>query len=263
MMVRALVALALLVTPVRAAFETSRSVAPSSAAYDPLAPCALFWLANPATLSLARNGFTSAYARPFHLRDLETGIATANSSRRNLSLAVGVVTLGHPSLYSETDFALASSLRIHRALSAGATLHYLDLRFGNRFSPWRAAAVDFGTWYEFSRGIGTGISVGDLMLIRPSRRTILDPVFRAALSYRYSPPLGLRAAVEYRTRWVVTLGETLLVTDNLHLHADLLTAPLRVRAGIRLRLGRLYLDYTHRDHPDLGGDDLFLLGVNF
>jgi len=96
---------------------------------------------------------------------------------------------------------------------------------------------------------------GELELIRPA--------VRAALGFRPSPALALRAGAEFRDRWVFALGETVLVAEQLHLSADLLTDPLRLSVGMRLHVGGYFIDVIHRDHPELGGDQLFGIGRRF
>jgi hypothetical protein len=245
------------------AFEASRSITPSVATYDPLAPRGLFWLANPATLSLSRRRAMAGYARPFRLEALEAAYAGVILHRAPLSIGIALSSLGQASLYRESDLSASLSYRPARPLSLAASVHYLDLRFGERFSPIRSAAFHLGVWFERKDAVGFGVSAGDLFAVKVNEHEVLMPVWRAALSYRYSPPLGLRAGAEYRDRWVFTLGETLLVSDHLHLHADLCTAPVRLLLGGQLTFQRLFFDYTYRDHPDLGGDHTVSLGSNF
>lgn len=245
------------------AFETTRALTPRTPAFDPMSPAALFWLSNPATLSFATPTVTAAYARPFGLAELESGIAGVNLQRHSLAIAVGLTTLGRSNFYRESDLNLAAARRFGPSLSVGATLHYLDLRFGPRFSPWQFVAADLGLWYESPRGTGIGLSRSDQIILQPASRSAIEPVTRFSLSYRYSPPLGLRLGAEYRDRWVFAAGETLLIAERLHLHADLLTAPLRIVVGARLRTPAGFFDLTHRNHPDLGGDLIVEWGTVF
>jgi hypothetical protein len=197
------------------------------------------------------------------LSELEAGYAGAVLHVAPISLGLALTSLGRSGLYRESDLSASVSYRWRRPVSLAVSVHYLDLRFGSRFAPIRSAAVDFGVWYERQDAIGIGICAGDLFAARPDSREMLEPMWRASMSYRYSPPLGLRAGVEYSDRWAFTFGETMLVADHLHLHADLCTAPLRLLLGARVTAERLSFDYTYRDHPDLGGDHIVSLASDF
>jgi hypothetical protein len=91
-------------------------------------------------------------------------------------------------------------------------------------------------------------------------RTAMPARYRWAITYRYSPRLVIRTGAEYRGEWEFALGETLLIHRFLHVRAELLLPHFRLLTGVRLSLGDFFVDLFHRDHPDLGGDQIVAVG---
>jgi len=255
--------LALDAPPVQSAFELSRSIVPAVPTFDPLAPRALTWLSNPATLMLAGRWAGAGFARPFGLAELDLMYGEFTMARRRTAFALGFTTLGNSELYREMDLALGSAIRLSGSISAGLTAHYMALQFGRNFAPVGTTALSAGLWYQRPAGLAFGMSVADAAHAPAGARRLIRPALQAAVAYRHSPAVALRAGVEHRDRWVVALGETVLLADPVHLNADLLTDPLRLSVGLRLNAGGYLIDFVYRDHPDLGGDQLIGIGRRF
>lgn len=249
--------------PAQAAFEVSRSGVPGVPTYDPLAPRALFWLANPATLASSHGFAETGFTRPFGLAELDLLYGEVIVPRAHSVYALALTTMGQSELYRESDLALGVALRFSAGLSAGVAAHYLALSFGRDFTPLTTAAFGGGIWYSGPSRVSIGLSIADLALRPPGARPLIQPAVQAALAYRHSPTLALRAGAEHRDRWVFAIGETVLVADQVHLRADLLTDPVRLSVGMRLHLGGYFIDLTFRDHPDLGNDQMIALGWRF
>lgn len=249
--------------PVYPAFELSRSIVPAVPTFDPLAPRALTWLSNPATLTLSGRLAGAGFARPFGLAALDMLYGEVIVPRSRSVFALGLTTLGQSELYRESDLSLGVAMRLSGSFSLGLTAHYLALNFGRGFAPLTTAAFGTGIWYQRPTGLAFGLSIADVAVPLDDARELLQPAIRAALGYRHSPSLALRAGAEHRDRWVFALGETVLVADQVHLKADLLTDPIRLSVGMRLHVGGYFIDFTYRDHPDLGGDQMIGLGRRF
>jgi hypothetical protein len=257
--------LVLLLAPARlgAAFEASRSIAPAVPSVDLLAPRTLAWLANPAVLGRYGRQAGAGFARPYGLPELDMLYLDLVVPRRRTAFALGLSSLGQFEYYRESDLSVAFAARFSRALSLGAAAHLLALEFGRNFGKPVRAAVDFGFWHELSGRLAWGLSAADLGARRLEQSELVRPVVRAAAAWRHSPGLGLRAGVEHRDRWVFALGETVLLGEEAHLRADLLTAPVRLSVGIRLRVAAWLFDLTYRDHPELGGDPILEIRRGF
>ena len=74
------------------------------------------------------------------------------------------------------------------------------------------------------------------------------------------PSVGWRAGLERAAAWMLALGETARIAHTLHLGAEVVSDPLRLVARARFSLDPMYIEFTFRDHPDLGGDHLLVVG---
>jgi hypothetical protein len=259
----ALVVLLLVPAHAQGAFEASRTVAPGAASVDLLTPRMLAWLANPATLAWHGRRVGAGFARPYGVPELDMAYVDVVLPGRRRVLAFGVSSLGQFDFYRETDLSAGVAVRLRRTLSLGAVLHLLALEFGRDFGKPVHAALDLGVWHDASARLAWGLSAADLGARTLGASELVRPVVRAALAWRHSPGLGLRAGAEHRDRWVFALGETVLLADQAHLRADLATAPVRLSVGLRLRLSEWQLDFIYRDHAELGGDPVIELGRRF
>jgi hypothetical protein len=242
-----------------AALVSSRAVSPRSPAFDPLAPAFLHWFANPATIMLRPSAMTLGHARPYNLTELQTNLVGMVGHYSHIGVALGLTTLGSDT-YRESDGALTLGVRLGRAMSVAATAHMVELRFGDRFSAQQFPLGDVGVWLQLPDGSGLGLAASDLGAPELGGRPALESRYRAALVYRHSPGLALRAGAEFRGHWELALGETLLIGRALHLHAELQSEPLRLTVGARLAVGHLWVDFIYRDHPELGGDQAVGIG---
>jgi hypothetical protein len=255
----AVVCVMLCAQSVGAALVSSRAVSPRSPAFDPLAPTFLYWHANPATIMLRPSTLALGHARPYNLSELQANLAGTVVHVSAFGVALGLTTLGSDT-YRESDATATLGLRLGRALSVAATAHQVELRFGDRFAAQRFPLADVGVWLQTPDGSGLGLSACDLGAPEIGDRPALDARYRAALVYRHSPGLALRAGAEFRGHWGFAFGETLLIGRALHLHAELQSRPLRLTVGTRLTLGHLWVDFIYRDHPELGGDQAWGIG---
>jgi hypothetical protein len=258
---RLLLLVSLFCTPsARGAFETTRAIVTAAPTYDPLSPSLLFWYVNPATLVQAESHVCIAHGRPFGLRELDLAAAGWVYRRSRLAFALGLTSLGSSALYRESDLSVSATYSAGSAVSTGLTAHWLDLRFGTRFAAQRFGALDAGLWVALPGGSGIGISIADLGAAHVGGRQALSPRYRMCGYYRYSPRLALRAGVEHAATWTLALGESLRIARTLCLSAEVVSDPLRLVARARFALDPLYIELTFRDHPDLGGDHLLVVG---
>lgn len=247
----------------RGAFEASRSVAPGGPSIDLLTPRTLAWLANPASLSWYGRQAGAGFARPYGVPELDMVYVDLVLPGRRRVLALGVSTLGQFDYYRETDVSAAVAARLRPALSLGAAAHLLAFEFGRDLGRPVRAAFDFGLWHDVSGRLAWGLSAADLGARTAGTSELVRPAVRAAVAWRHSPGLGLRAGAERRDRWVFALGETVLLSEQAHLRADLLTAPVRLSVGVRLRVSGWQIDFVYRDHAELGGDPVVEIGRRF
>jgi hypothetical protein len=263
MLGRLLLLLSLWCAPVAwGAFETTRAMVSAAPTIDPLSPSVLFWHVNPAALVQTRSLVCVAHGRPFGLKELDLNAVGFVHRRSRLTLAMGVVSLGSSALYRESDLSASATYGSGRTVSAGVTLHLLDLRFGQRFSGQRFGALDAGLWLAVPGGSGVGASVADWGAPNIGGRAAVQPRYRVCAYYRYSPRLALRAGLERASAWTLALGETVRIAHTLHLGAEVVSDPLRLVARARFSLDPIYVEFTFRDHPDLGGDHLLVVGWN-
>lgn len=242
-----------------AAMETSRSLSPGTMTIDPMTPVLLFWRGHPATIVFRESAVVVSHARPFHLKELEAQSAGLLFHRETTGLAIGITTLGSASTYREMDLSVTLGQRVRSWFCIAAGVHMIQLQFGPTFETQRFALADIGIAGTSGR-VEFGASATDIGAPSVNGRPTMPARYRAAISFRYSPRLVLRAGSEYHGEWEFGLGETLLIQRNLHLRVDLLTPPLKLLAGLRLTLGEFFVDLIHRDHPDLGADQIFAIG---
>jgi len=242
-----------------AAMEASRSLTSGTITIDPMTPTLLFWHGHPATIVVRAPEIVFSQARPYHLDAMELQSAGFVFHRSSLAFAVAVTSLGKASTYRESDVSVTLGRRVGPWLCMAASVHMIQLEFGSTYKTQRFALADVGLVGTSGR-FEFGASMTDLGAPSVNGRITMPSRYRAAVSYRYSPRLVLRTGAEYRGHWEIGIGETMLIQRNFHLRAELHAPPLRLLAGIRLTLGEFFFDLVHRDHPDLGGDQIFAIG---
>jgi hypothetical protein len=242
-----------------AAMEVTRSLTAGSSTLDPMAPTLLYWHAHPSSIVTQPPIMMFSHAQPYHLDELASQSAGIVFHQNPMAFAVAMTTLGQAHTYRESDISITLGRRVRPWLSAGAGIHWVQLQFGPRFSSTQFILGDMGLIARLNN-LQIGVSLTDVGSPAVGGRITSPSRYRAALSYRYSPRLVLRTGTEFYGRWQYSIGETLLIHRNLHVRVDLITPPARVQAGVRLTIGKLQVDFIIRDHPDLGGDQLLVLG---
>ena len=235
------------------AFEASRSVMVGSPAFDPLRPAHLYWYANPARAVDVYSRVSAAFARPYGLGALQTVVAGATIRTQAVAIAVGMVSLGQPALYRESDLSLALAVAAGRQIAFGATGHLALLEFGNNFQAFRYGSWDLGVRVRMSEALSfdgavTGIRSGAHARLQESARV------SAAIVWNRRGVLSLRAGHSrlHPSQWSV--GESLRLSHALTVSADLLATPVRLRLGALIQVGQMGFDFVYRDDPNLGGD---------
>lgn len=237
--------------PAIAAFEVLRA-ASSPAGFDPLLPSLHFWQRAPARLFDVAPRVHLAGAQPYGLRELSTAAVNVTCRPGNFGLGFSFATLGASDYYREQLAATGIAWRPVRPVALGAIAEYGRVQTGTRFD-----ALD-----QWTLGVGIRARAGSRVSVDAAalgigpdklRRESLQP-FRltAGLTFDYSGALSMRVAALPDAQWSV--GETVKLSDQVALAADLETSPLRLSVGLLAGVGPLGLGFLYRDHPELGGD---------
>lgn len=259
MSIRVAILIILMHPAAMAAMEASRSLTSGTMTIDPMTPTLLFWHGHPATIVVRPPEIVFSQARAYHLDAMESQSAGLVFHRSSLAIAIAVTSLGRASIYRESDVSLTLGRRVRPWLCIAASIHMIQLQFGSTYRTQRFALADVGLVGTSGR-LEFGASMTDMGAPSVNGRITMPRRYRAAVSYRYSPRLVLRTGAEYRGHWEIGIGETLLIQHSLHLRAELHAPPLRLLAGFRLTLGDFFVDLIHRDHPELGSDQILAIG---
>lgn len=242
----------------------ARSLA-MGATYVALANSADAVFLNPGGLSqMVGTEISFFYQKPFGLKDLNFGTATATFPVSNYRLSVGFLSMGN-GVYDQTEVALALSHHLGKAFYYGASLRYQSVAIES-FGSSSTLGLGFGAVIPITESLKCGFQVNHVNRSKVGQsEDKLPRTFKGGLSLSPDARLTLSLEIfkEVGFDEEVRFGTEFKPLENFALRAGTATNPDRFSAGFGVNIEPFQIDYAFFTHNDLGLTHQLSFSIHF